>query len=186
MARINPLIFGGSFDPFHNAHLELINSCIKEKYKPIYVIPTYISPVGKNFHASFEERIQLCKAGTAQLKNVIISDFEKKKNETCYSIDQVRWVKKNHENEKISLLVGEDNLKDIKNWKNYSELIDNCNIVVARRMESEKNNKTTFLKSKIMEISSSEIRRKIKEKKSVKNLLPKLVEEKILKRGLYK
>ena len=49
-----------------------------------------------------------------------------------------------------------------------------------------KNNKTTFLKSKIMEISSSEIRRKIKEKKSVKNLLPKLVEEKILKRGLYK
>ena len=83
--------------------------------------------------------------------------------------------------DKLSYSANPYNLKDIKNWKNYSELIDNCNIVVARRMESEKNNKTTFLKSQIMEISSSEIRKRIKERKPVKNLLPKLVEEKILK-----
>ena len=185
MARMKPLIFGGSFDPFHNAHLKLINFCIKEKYKPIYVIPTYISPVKKIFFASFEERIRLCKIGTLQLSDVVISDYEKKQNKICYSIDQVKWVKKNHQNQEISLLIGEDNLKDIKNWKNYSELINNCNIVVAKRMKNQKNNKTTFLRSEIMQVSSSEIRQKIKEKESTKRLLPKLIEEEIQKRGLY-
>ncbi len=186
MAKLKPMIFGGSFDPFHNAHLALIKCSIKEGYRPIYIIPTYISPVNKKMIAPFEERLILLKKGTTGMENVIVSEFEKKQNKICYSIDQVNWIKSIHENQKISLLLGEDNLKDMKSWKNYNELIKSCNIVVARRMEAEINNKTTVLNFKIMKISSSEIRKKIKEGKPISGTVPKAVEEEISKRNLYK
>ena len=185
MAKLKPLIFGGSFDPFHNGHLHLIKSAEEKKYNPIYLIPTFKSPVGKKLYASYEKRIQLCKLGTSGMKNVEVSDFEGRSKKSCYAIDQIKFIKKIHKNQKISLLIGDDNLKEIQKWKNYKELIKSCTIVIATRMDSKTEKENTLLGNKIIKISSSEIRNKIKLKESIDFMVPRKIKEKIKIENLY-
>ena len=185
MAELKPLIFGGSFDPFHNGHLNLIRSAEKKGYNPIYLIPTFKSPVGKKIYVPYDERMKLCKLGTSAIKNVKVSDFEGRLKKTCYAIDQVEFVKKIHKNQKISLLIGDDNMKEIQTWKNYKKLTESCTIVIAKRMNSKAEKKDTLLGNKIVKISSSEIRNKIKLKESIDSMVPKKIKEQIKMNNLY-
>ena len=185
MAKLKPLIFGGAFDPFHNGHLHLIKMAEEKKYNPIYVIPTFKSPVGKKINAPYRKRLQLCKLGTLGIKNVKVSDFEGKTKKTCYAIDQVKFIKKIHKNQKISLLLGDDNLRKIEKWKDYEELIQICTIVIAERTNSKKEKEGTLLRNKIVKISSSKIRNKIKLKESIDEMVPKKIKQQIKTNGLY-
>ena len=123
------ILFGGSFDPIHKGHLEIIKKATKMGDK-IIVIPNYLNPLKNSFSAPAELRLKWLKKSINNPK-VEISDFEIKQNKSCYTIDTIKHFKKNYD--KISFLIGADNLLTLNRWKNIEELKKLVNFIVVTR-----------------------------------------------------
>jgi nicotinate-nucleotide adenylyltransferase len=123
------ILFGGSFDPIHKGHLEIIKKATKIADKVI-VIPNYLNPLKNSFSAPAELRLKWLKKSINNPK-VEISDFEIKQNKSCYTIDTIKHFKQNYD--KISFLIGADNLLTLNRWKNIEELKKLVNFIVVTR-----------------------------------------------------
>ena len=86
-------IFGGSFNPVHNGHVNLVRETAKKNaLDRVFVIPTYVSPFKKNsdvFVADGKDRIEMCRLAFSELLYVTVSDYEIKKGGVSYSVDTV-------------------------------------------------------------------------------------------------
>ena len=122
------VIFGGSFDPIHKGHLEIIKKLAK-KYKVI-VIPNYLNPLKNSFSAPADLRLKWLK-DTINIENVEISDYEIKQNKPCYTIDTIKHFKQFYD--KISFVIGADNLAHLDKWKNIDELKKLVKFIVVTR-----------------------------------------------------
>ncbi len=182
-------IFGGSFDPIHLGHiipLFDLKENIEELEKIIFV-PAMVSPFKKGrILASPEHRMNMIKISIKDYKFFDVSDFEIKKGGLSYTIDTLRYFKKDIK--EIGLIIGEDNLKDFKKWKDWEEIMNICKIIVLRRKDysGELLEGMLMVNTRIIEISSSEIRERVKKGKEIRHLVKEGVAEYIYKNGLYK
>lgn len=174
-------IFGGSFNPIHNAHIELCTTAIKEvKLDEIYIMPT-IRPVHKDlaFNVSFEDRFNMVKLATKSYKKLIPSDFEKNINYTPYSINIVKDFKEKYNIDNLFFIIGFDSLYNIETWGEYEKLFKEVTFIVANRninIKSKFNEFILYLEEKYIikiipinyngeNISSSNIRNDIENNK---------------------
>jgi nicotinate-nucleotide adenylyltransferase len=123
------VLFGGSFDPIHKGHIEIIEKVTKIADKVI-VIPNYLNPLKNSFSAPATLRLEWLKKSINNPK-VEISDFEIKQNKICYSIDTIKYFKQNYD--KISFVIGADNLKTLNRWKNIKEIKKLVEFIVIKR-----------------------------------------------------
>ncbi len=186
-------ILGGTFDPVHLGHLITAQSLLEiRKLEKIIFIPSYISP-----HKTDQEitegnhRLRMLELAIEKNKFFEISDFELKKTSVSYTVNTLEELSKKYKN--IELIIGLDNLLDFQNWKNPDRIIELAKLVVLkRRIEDEKiiRNKyykaAEFIDTPLIEISSSEIRERIKNKLPISFLVPEKVEDYILSNKLYK
>ncbi|MEJ5283582.1 MAG: nicotinate-nicotinamide nucleotide adenylyltransferase [Brevinematia bacterium] len=112
---------------------------------------------------------------------IILSDYEIKKETVSYTIDTVKYLKTIYENSEIFVIIGMDEAKILESWKNYEELIKLANFVVAKRPgfnEKEILSHFKFLQTFPFEetnLSSSIIRKKIKNKEDISTLVPEVL-----------
>jgi len=125
----NIIIFGGSFDPIHKGHLEIINHSTNLADKVI-VVPNYLNPLKNSFSAPSELRLKWLKE-TINNPKVEISDYEIKQNKPCYTIDTIKYFKQFYD--KISFIIGADNLATLDKWKNINELKKEIKFIVVTR-----------------------------------------------------
>ena len=146
------ILFGGSFDPIHKGHIEIINQTVNLADKVI-VIPNYLNPLKNSFSAPAELRLKWLKESINNPK-IEISDYELKQNKPCYTIDTIKHFKQFYD--KISFIIGADNLSTLDKWKNIDELKKLVEfIVVTRNNIPIKGYKTINID---IPISSTEIR----------------------------
>ena len=110
------VIFGGSFDPFTKAHLDMVQK-LSTHFDEVIVVPSYVSPFKPNGASlSGEERLSLVKAETQQYKNVTVSNCELTAQGTSYSyITAEKFV----ENDvKLYFAIGSDGLSTLDKWAN--------------------------------------------------------------------
>lgn len=164
-------IFGGSFDPPHEGHLNLIKQVMLSKVvDEIWLMPTFISP-WKNEAASAEDRSAMCELLTKDLPlgwQVKVSDLEIKRRGKSYTIDTVRGLKKKF-NHQFYWLIGSDLVKDLPKWHKAEELYREIEFLVFPRTK----------------ISSTKIREKIKKGQPLNGLVPKNIEQYIKKHKPY-
>ena len=203
-------LFGGSFDPVHLGHLRIAED-IREYYNfsKIIFIPAYQSPLKESHFSSPEDRIKMLDLSIKNNPFFEISDFEISKKQKSYTIDTVLLFK-----EKLGyrpfFIVGSDAFLTLDKWKEPINLLENTNFIVVSRdsVDFEKikeflrakfsynrfcedNNinlnesRVYFYKSRQLEISSTEIRSRVKKSQSIKYLVLPEVEEYIYKKGLY-
>uniref|UniRef100_A0A7C4UAK6 Probable nicotinate-nucleotide adenylyltransferase n=1 Tax=candidate division WOR-3 bacterium TaxID=2052148 RepID=A0A7C4UAK6_UNCW3 len=180
-------IFGGSFDPIHLGHIIPLKD-LQDYFdiKKVIFVPANISPFkeGRNF-ASSEHRINMIKISIKGDEFFDVSDYEIKKGGVSYTIDTLRYFKSEYN--KIGLIIGEDNLKDFRKWKEWEEILKLSKVFVLRR----KGYKGKIIEgmipvnSRIIEISSSEIRERIISGKEIRHLVKEGVAEYIYKNRLY-
>ncbi|MDU1909806.1 nicotinate-nucleotide adenylyltransferase [Fusobacterium sp.] len=184
-------IYGGSFNPVHNGHLNIVKYVLNElKLDKIIVIP-----VGRPSHKADNLelgalRIEMCKAAFENLHNVEVSDIETDKDKISYTINTLKKIikiygKKNDFYE----IIGEDSAYHFKEWKNYEEILQLSKVVVLRRkgyIGEIQHENMIYLESPFFNVSSTEIREKIKNKIDITNLVPKKVKKIIEKNNLYK
>ena len=145
-------IFGGSFDPVHKGHLKIIDELSKISDKVI-VIPNYLNPLKDSFSAPANLRLKWLKKTITNPK-VEISNYEIVQNKPCYTIDTVSYFKQIYD--KISFVIGADNLPNLHKWKNIEKLKKLVDFIVISRGDIDtKPYKTIHLD---MDISSTSIR----------------------------
>ena len=121
-----------------------------------------------------------------------ISDVEIREKKTVYTIDTLRILSKKYED--LYFIVGEDSLRDFPTWKDPEKILEIASIVVACRKDFSdaaakmrySDSGVLFCNSPEVAISSTQIRERVREGKSIKNLVHPAVEEYIAKNGLYK
>ena len=194
-------IFGGSFDPIHYGHL-MICEYIKEEMglDKVIFIPTG-NPPHKEIGVSAEDRYEMVRLAISPNPDFEISDIETTRVNLSYTVDTIRELKKIYKEEKLYFLIGLDSLFQLKTWKKIGDLSQEIEFVVALRPgyidKEEINNEIDFLrenfgtkinliKTPLYEISSTDLRDRIHEGKSLRYLIPKKVLDYIEESGFYK
>lgn len=150
------VIFGGTFDPFHQGHFEIVKSLSKE-FDKVLVIPTNVSYYKNREITDFKTRFDNVKKQLKTFSNVEVSDIERT-NITQSFYDVLKIISKKYTN--ISLALGSDEYNMLDTWKNYKEILKLVKLVVITRPNYEINYK--FIINKIinlnMNISSTQLR----------------------------
>ena len=164
-------IIGGSFDPPHLGHLKISKLAIKKIYlDEIYWCVTEKNPLKKKSFFSLSERIKKSKEITKNIKKIKIKFFEDKVKSTN-TIDLIKYLKIKSKKNIFFLIIGSDNLIKFHKWKSWKLLPILTKIVVFSRKDFDKKAKKSvimkfvkdikFIKNKPINISSTEIRKKI-------------------------
>ncbi|STO97853.1 nicotinate-nicotinamide nucleotide adenylyltransferase [Helicobacter canis] len=133
------VLFGGSFDPPHLGHLEIIKK-LDSSYKRVIIIPAFCNPFKHKPTAPIHTRIAWLRELCAGLKRVEISDFEARANRVVYAIEYVRHYAGKYGG--IGLALGSDALESLPSWREASEIVRLARIVpivrdLACRLESQ-------------------------------------------------
>ena len=181
-------IFGGTFNPIHLGHLLLAETARETlKLDRVLFIPTR-QPPHKRIRdlLAGPKRLALVQAAIQNHPAFVVSDIELQRTGPSYSIDTVRLLRQQLPTAKLFLLVGEDMLG--VRWLAWDELKRLCTIVAARRpgaAPSRRQRGMMWLPMPQMEISSSDIRARLKAGRSIRYLVPPAVERHIRQHRLY-
>ena len=187
-------ILGGTFDPIHMGHLVLAEQ-VKEKLKldQVIFIPCFSPPHKTRRKLSpAKDRFRMTQLALEDNPFFSVSDIELKRGGLSYTIDTVRQLKALYSDSEIYFLTGSDMLNEICTWKAPEEIYRLVKVVIATRPGfDEFDPKDHFAKKSLIiritgvDISSSQIREKVKKGQSIKYLVPFRVEEYIKKKKLY-
>jgi len=176
-------IYGGSFNPPHKFHREIVEYLLKNKYLDKVIV----EPAGDNYKkkdlAKFVDRIEMVKLAFQD-----IADISTIGNEGYdYTYEVMDYYKKQYPNDELYFICGEDNINEIMTWRNAKYLTENYKFLVIGRNNLKVEDKPFIVKVAMKEndMSSTMIREKIKNNENVDNYLDNKVRDYIYKHNLY-
>ena len=196
MARKKKIgILGGTFDPVHLGHLVLAEQ-VKERLKldQVIFIPCLRSPHKTRQKLSpATDRLRMIQLALQGNSSFAVSDIELKRKGLSYTVDTLKDLKNLYPNSRIYFLTGSDVVDELGTWKDPQRLYRLAKVVIAIRPGfDEFDHRNRFAQKSIVvpitgiDVSSSEIRRRVKTGKSMKYLVPSGVEDYIRKKKLYR
>jgi nicotinate-nucleotide adenylyltransferase len=179
-------IYGGTFDPIHHAHLILARVALETlNLDEIIFVPAAISPLKKTAPvASAELRLAMLRAAVKGEPKFVLDDCELRRPPPSYTIDTVEKVRQVHRHAAIYCLIGEDNVQTLKKWHRFDELEKMVNFVILDRKGQSPASSDPVIDRKI-DISATEIRKRVASGRSIRYLVPPAVEEIITREKLY-
>lgn len=194
-------MFGGTFDPIHFGHLAVARSIETTlQLKKVIFVPAgqpwlksdvLVTPVG--------DRVAMVRLAIARRKSFELSTVEADRPGPSYTVDTIDMLREQMGNDvDIFFLLGSDALSDIPRWKEPRRLVQLCQLVAFKRpgvrlpaMETlEKavpgiSQRVLFVDVPQIDITATEIRRRVGEGRSIRRQVPRAVERYIVERGLY-
>lgn len=179
-------IFGGSFSPIHNGHLQIAEDCLIEMGLDKIIFLPNAKPPHKNVEKfSFENRVEMLKLAIEDNEKFEISLVEEDFLKTHYSYNT---MKENfcNDKDKFYFIMGDDEFLNISSWYEYEKFLEITSVIVFLRKYNldfilDKNKDLiekydiNIVKNSVISISSTDIRNRMNEKKSIKYLIPKKV-----------
>lgn len=185
-------LFFGSFNPIHIGHLVIANYITEfTDLNEIWFVVSPQNPLkDKSTLLADHHRLALVNLAIEDFKKFRSSDIEFKLSKPSYTIDTLIYLEEKYLAKEFALIMGADNLATLKKWKNYETILTNNLIYVYPRPGIEKpefSNHTNvkMVNAPVMEISSSLIRKAIKEKKDVRYFLTTKVYQYIREMHFY-
>lgn len=201
MARKGLGILGGTFDPVHMGHLHMAEAVYERmQLEQIMFIPAYVAPhkVGLDF-APAEERFRMTQLAVEPYSQFVVSDIELRRSGVSYTIDTVRELSKIYADRELYFIIGADSVVQLHTWNNIYDLLELATFVAAGRpgyegvmeqvvatLGAEAAKRIVLLDTPEYDISSTDIRTRIRSGQSLAGLVPSDVEEYIRSHGLYK
>lgn len=195
-------IMGGTFDPIHYGHLvlaeEVLNAFSLDK---IYFIPVGKAPHKNEEKADKDMRFQMVQLATITNPNFRALRIEIDSEDVSYTVNTLKKLKSGeNKDDELYFITGADAIMHLESWMNFEELFKICNFIAATRPGIDYQsviNKIEYFKMKYcakifpievpaLDISSTEIRDRVKGNRSIKYLVPESVEAFIKKNNLYK
>jgi nicotinate-nucleotide adenylyltransferase len=189
-------LYGGTFDPLHNAHLNLAKWAIRElELDFLYFIPASRHALKYNLEITPAEiRFKMISRTIADSDQLRVSRIEIDKRDISYTIDTLNLLKDTDpfEHAQLFLIIGADNLSEFHLWKSPSAIFSFAEVVVLNRpgfdlsgISPKFRKKMIFLDSPQMDISSTVIRERMQSGQSISKLVPPQVLDIIRKYQLY-
>lgn len=195
-------IMGGTFNPIHNGHLVLAQTAYEQfDLDQILFMPTK-NPYYKklNQSATLENRTSMVKLAIEDNPAFVFSDLELLREGNTYTVETLRILTEENPNAEYYFIMGADSLYQFETWKEPEEILSLATILVAARDDVSTHaieGQIEYLENKYddanikclftpnLEISSNNLRKRCREGRSIRYLLPKEVEAYILEQGLY-
>ncbi len=209
-------IFGGSFNPPHNGHVNsLVTVQKKMGFDKIHIIPNNQNPLKIPTELPGpEHRIEMVKQAFSTYGSAFyVDDIEIKRGGKSYTIDTVKALRKEFESKDLYLIIGADNFENFSEWKDYKKILKEINLVVTTRpgyaipetedefpdylngmiaesdfgtVELTTGRSIEFITLSDLDISSSELRKKLRLGRPVDKFLPLSVESYIKANKIYR
>lgn len=196
-------IFGGSFDPVHNAHVELARSAQRQVgLDEVWFTPAAVQPLKhRGPHATDDQRLAMLELATADEPRWRICRLEIDRGGMSYTVDTLRAIHAERPGDELYFLLGADALGDVASWREPAEILRLATLLVAHRagglapdvssveraMRGDAPCHTPQLVDMpAMDTSSSEIRRRLTTGQSIDGLVPPAVAEYIAEQSLYR
>lgn len=201
--RLRLGIFGGTFDPIHNAHIRLALAA-KDEYNldRVHILVSGQPPHKLNKEKTADNlRFEMARLACISKNGLIADDYEIRHQGIDYTYLTLQHFNKEYPDADIYFIIGEDSLFDIERWKKPEIILSIAGILVAKRqggnystdildrieyLNKKYNAKIDFISSKIDFISSTMIREKLKYGLRCDDFIPKKVMDFINEKGLYK
>ncbi|MCF6174032.1 MAG: nicotinate (nicotinamide) nucleotide adenylyltransferase [Campylobacteraceae bacterium] len=127
-------VFGGSFDPPHVGHEQIVYEALKALHvDKIFVIPTYLNPFKDSFGVPANLRLEWLRNLFKGNGKVKVLDYEVRQKRAVATIETIKYLLKNYGIEKIYLIIGADNYEKLPLWYSYDELKSLVEFVIATR-----------------------------------------------------
>ncbi|MEG1914335.1 MAG: nicotinate-nucleotide adenylyltransferase [Acidaminococcaceae bacterium] len=195
-------IMGGTFDPIHNGHLETAEFVYQQlELDKIIFIPAYIAPhkVGIEV-ASAPDRFAMTVLATRECPHFTVSEMELVRQGISYTYDTVVALLEEYGKDyDLYLIIGADSVTGLDTWHRIEELLRLCKFVAATRpgfaptvdkvieyFGELGRTQITWLNTPEMDISSTDIRQRIRAQQAITGLVPPAVEQYILTKDLYR
>ena len=180
-------IYGGTFDPVHHAHLILARQAIETLgLDKVILVPAATSPLKKAAPvASGEVRLGMLQAAIEGEPEFEVDECELLRPPPSYTIDTVEDIRRRECDAAIYCLIGEDNVEQLPQWHRFAELEKMVRFVVLDRSGKQPSHFYQLIHRRI-DISATEIRRRVAQNESIRYLVPNSVEEIIQREKLYR
>ena len=189
-------ILGGTFDPIHNGHLSLAQEALEENdLDEVIFLPAGIPNFKQDQKiTSPKMRLKMVEKAIETNPKFSVDTRELFSKEITYTYETMRGIVEEKE-EEIFFIIGEDSMITLESWYQSEKLKKIVYFLVGRRslefntekLEElrEKDYKIDFFKTTFLDLSSTNIREKIQQEKSIEYLVPKKVYEMIVRENLY-
>ncbi len=201
-------IFGGAFDPVHKGHTQSLKYISDLKIiDEIQVIPNYSSPHNKNIQTDEKHRLKMLEIAFKEHKKIKLNDIELKNKTKSYTYKTLKYLKDIYPEKHLSLIIGLDSLYSFTTWKNWESILSLCSLLVLERKLNDSrglkreleskispdyddffsgNGKILILKNDLINISSTDVRLKLKNNENLTGMVDDQVLEYISNKSLYK
>jgi nicotinate-nucleotide adenylyltransferase len=179
-------VYGGTFDPVHHGHLILAREAFEQLgLEKVIFVPAAQSPFKDAPMASAEMRLSMLRAAIKNEAGFTVDDCELRRAPPSYTIDTVEEIQRREGEAEIFLFIGEDNLAGLPEWHRFAELEKLVCFVVLHRTGKPATHPYEMVSRKI-DISATEIRKRVASGRSIRYLVPPAVEEIIRQGKLYR
>jgi len=179
-------LLGGSFNPVHNGHLAIALEVLSRlELDRVWFVPAGIPP-----HKSSEEllpftlRCKLIKDAIENFPHFELIEKDYRPGKKSYTFDLIEYLRSEFPEVEFNFIIGDDIVPQLMTWYRFSELLEIVKFVVVSRKNRDNSwenldyiDKLIFLKTDIIEVSSSDIRRKIKNGHNISSMVPQNVWE---------
>ncbi len=197
-------LMGGTFDPIHNGHLIIARS-VRERLglDRVVMIPSADPPHKMQLKlTAFEHRLAMVKSAVQDEAGIVCDDCEGQRSGPSYTFDTVMEFRRRLGSDaRICWIIGADSLPELETWHRADELVEACEIVTACRPGWDKPDLSKFgamltpahvdkltraiIQTPRIDISSTDIRRRVAQGLSIRYLVPESVNQYITAHGLY-
>ena len=171
-------LFGGSFNPIHNGHISLALQ-LKEQ-AGLDEVWLMVSPQNPLKQAGDllddEKRLQMARLAVEHVAGIVVSDYEMHLSKPSYTWNTLQALSKDYPDRQFVLMIGGDNWEHFDRWYRAEDIKANYDIVIYTRTPGDPG---------FIDISSTEIRRRIREGRGIRRLVPKAVADYIKANNLY-
>lgn len=193
-------MFGGSFNPIHNAHTSVAAAFVKKlKLDKLIFIPTAIPPHKSDEEIiSAEHRLNMCRLAAESVKKAEVSDIEIKREGKSYTVDTLKQLKQMYPDSKLYLITGADMFMTLQDWRSPEEIFSLAAVCTVPRNDDDYKRlkahelklnamgaETVILDIKRMDISSTEIRSRVFADKDISKFVDEKVENYIYANYLF-
>jgi len=191
---------GGTFNPIHNGHLFVAEEArVRLKLSEVIFVPNKIPPHRSDIQTDEIHRRNMLELALEGNSFFSFSPVELEREGPSYTVDTVKYFSYHFPHNSLFFITGLDSLLNY-NWYRFEDLMDILSSFIAvsrpgyskkkfykkiKTLYPEKLEKIILLDTILIEISSSDIRNRVKEGRSIKYLLPEKVEQYILDNKLY-
>ena len=171
-------IFGGSFNPIHNGHISLALQ-LKEHagLDEVWLMVSPQNPLKQSSDlADDEQRLEMARLAVEGVAGITVSDYEMHLPRPSYTWNTLEALSKDYPKRQFVLMIGGDNWAIFDKWYRAGDIKEKYEIIVYTRTPGDPG---------FIDISSTAIRQRIREGKSISRMVPKTVADYIKENGLY-